>query len=199
MARAEVVDSTELVTCDGVSKQQGAHSEPYPVMVPACVEPACPGTLRYGSMKHMGRVPRIHPVKDLVVGYRFRDKFCTALATAAAVLFPGPGRDPGSDLLDVQDGIEAMISPKQDRQFFPRTGRVTPPDPSPWYPWESPGPANTSDRHSVGSRVSRSIHSVFPLAQTRCASLQEKETAVDLLIGVLLVRWDLLVWMGSEN
>ena len=84
MSRAEVVNDTELVAGGWVVKQQGAHFEPHTVVVPTVVKPSCPGTLRDGSVEHVGRVPGVRPAQDPFVGYRFRDKLRAALATSAA-------------------------------------------------------------------------------------------------------------------
>lgn len=103
MSRAEVVNDTELVTGGGIAKQQGAHLEPHTVVVPTGVKPSCPGTLRDGSVEHVGRVPGLHPMEDHFVGYRFREKLRAALAAAAAGIVLGPWRDLRSDLLDVHN------------------------------------------------------------------------------------------------
>ena len=169
MSLAEMVNHTELATGSGITKQQWTHFEPHTIVVPAGVKPSCPGTLRDGSMEHMGRVAGVHPTEDPIVGYRFREKLRTALTTATTGIIPGPWRDLRSDLLDVHSGMDAVISTKEVRQLSPRSRRIAPPDPPPGYPGKSSRPADASYRHRTVSYQCRSIHSVTSLAQTHCA------------------------------
>jgi hypothetical protein len=137
MSRAEVINGAEIVSGGVVMKQQGAHFEPHTVVVPTGVKPSCPGTLRDGSVEHVGRVSGVRPVEDPFVGYRFREKLHAASAAAATGIVLGPRRYLRSDLLDIHNRVEAVIGVKEGRQLFPCSRRVAPPDPSPGYPGKS--------------------------------------------------------------
>jgi hypothetical protein len=89
MSRTEVVNDTEVVPGSGVTKQQGAHLEPYTVVVPTGVKSSRSGTLRDGSVEHLSRISGVHPTEDRFIGYRFREKLRAALAAAAAGIVLG--------------------------------------------------------------------------------------------------------------
>jgi len=72
MSRAEVVNGTEPVAGDRVTKQQRAHLEPHIVEIPTGGKSSRPGTLCDGSVKYVSRVPGFFPMEYLFIGYRFR-------------------------------------------------------------------------------------------------------------------------------
>jgi len=145
-----MIKGTEAAPGFRVTKEKGTHPESGTIVKPAGVKSSRPRSFGDEAMEKMNRVSLLLPFTDLFRGHGFRNELGAALSAPAAGVLQFPGRQPGADLLYVHCGMEEMVGVEEVSQLPPDHRCVSPPDPTPRYPWKPAGPANAPHGRGIG-------------------------------------------------